>query len=234
MPGAWQPGEVDPFQAALIEEATRRSGVIWITAPGGGPCRPAWHIWHAPQAANPRLATSPRLAANPRLATSPGPTPASEDPGHSRRGAAYVVTGTGEQALPGLADGRQATVTVPSKDSRGRLITWTAQVSRIAPGSDEWGEVACLLATRRRAGAAPPAGLPERWAAEAAVFRLSPVAGTVDAGTPDAGTVDYGTPDAGIVDAGTADAGTADAGTVDAGPSNAGTEAVAPARLDDI
>jgi hypothetical protein len=190
MPGAWQPGEVDPFQAALIEEATRRSGVIWI-APGGGPCRPAWHIWHAPQAANPRLATSP------------GPTPASEDAGHSRCGAAYVVTGTGEQALPGLADGRQATVTVPSKDSRGRLITWTAQVSRIAPGSDEWGEVAGLLATRRRAGAEPPASLPERWAAEAAVFRLSPVAGTVDAGTPDAGTIDCGTADAGTVDAGT-------------------------------
>ena len=100
--------------------------------------------------------------------------PPGEDPGHSRRGAAYVVTGTGEQALPGLADGRQVTVTVPSKDSRGRLITWTAEVGRIVPGSDEWGEVAGLLAARRRAGAEPPASLPERWAAQAAVFRLSP------------------------------------------------------------
>ncbi len=134
--------------------------------------------------------------------------PPGEDPGHSRRGAAYVVTGTGEQALPGLADGRQVTVTVPSKDSRGRLITWTAEVGRIVPGSDEWGEVAGLLAARRRAGAEPPASLPERWAAQAAVFRLSPA----DAGTADAGTADAGTADAGTADAGTADAGTADAG----------------------
>jgi len=95
-----------------------------------------------------------------------------------------VVTGAGEQALPSLDDVSQVTVTVPSKDSRGRLITWTAQVSQVVPGSDEGGEVAPLLAARRRAGAEPLASLPERWVARAAVFRLSPV----DAATDDAAT----------------------------------------------
>lgn len=32
--------------AALIEEATRRSGVIWLALPGLDCPRGAWHIWH--------------------------------------------------------------------------------------------------------------------------------------------------------------------------------------------
>ncbi len=37
----WQP---DP-PPALIAEATKRAGVIWIKAPGPGRPRPAWHRW---------------------------------------------------------------------------------------------------------------------------------------------------------------------------------------------
>lgn len=29
---------------ALVEEATRKSGLIWVT--GTGPCRALWHVWH--------------------------------------------------------------------------------------------------------------------------------------------------------------------------------------------
>ena len=29
----------------LIEEATRRSGVVWVT-PEGGRTQPVWHLWH--------------------------------------------------------------------------------------------------------------------------------------------------------------------------------------------
>jgi hypothetical protein len=37
--------------AALVEEAARRSGLIWVrrVGPGpdtGGPPRPVWHLWH--------------------------------------------------------------------------------------------------------------------------------------------------------------------------------------------
>lgn len=33
------------MELALVEEATRRSGVVWLTAPGRQP-RIAWHVWH--------------------------------------------------------------------------------------------------------------------------------------------------------------------------------------------
>ena len=31
--------------AALVQEATRRSGVVWVELPGRAP-RPVWHLWH--------------------------------------------------------------------------------------------------------------------------------------------------------------------------------------------
>jgi hypothetical protein len=31
--------------AAVLAEATRRSGLVWVTVPGRLP-RPAWHVWH--------------------------------------------------------------------------------------------------------------------------------------------------------------------------------------------
>jgi hypothetical protein len=30
---------------ALVHEATRKSGVVWVAAPGGAP-RAVWHVWH--------------------------------------------------------------------------------------------------------------------------------------------------------------------------------------------
>lgn len=33
--------------AALVEEATRRSGVVWLLPAGTGPGRALWHVWHA-------------------------------------------------------------------------------------------------------------------------------------------------------------------------------------------
>jgi hypothetical protein len=64
-------------------------------------------------------------------------------------GAAYLVTGPGEQPLPGLAGAARVAVTVPSKESRGALVTWTAEVSRVEPGSAEWDEVIGPLAAAR-------------------------------------------------------------------------------------
>lgn len=33
--------------AALVEEATRRSGLVWLLPGGTGRAQPVWHRWHA-------------------------------------------------------------------------------------------------------------------------------------------------------------------------------------------
>jgi hypothetical protein len=132
----------------LIAEATKRTGLIWITIEGQDRPRPAWHIW--------RTGTGP------------------ESPG-----AAYVVTGPGEQPLPGLAGSSRVTVIVAGGQADRGRVTWTAAVSRVEPGSGEWDEViGPLVAGRLNAvlaeGETSPA---QRWARSGAVFRLAPGAG---------------------------------------------------------
>jgi hypothetical protein len=154
----------DAAPLALIAEATKRAGLIWITVPAQGGTgqedagqggagqggasqggrgsawpRPVWHVW---------------------------------------RDAAYVLTGPGEQDVPGLGDARQVTVDVASKDTGGLLVRWTAQVSRVAPDSAEWpGIIGALLAGRLNEPASPGTASPaERWARTGAVYRLSPAA----------------------------------------------------------
>ena len=115
---------------ALIAEATRRTGVIWLTVPGPGRPVPAWHIWRGPP------------------------------------GAAYLVTGPGEQPLPGLADATRVAVTVPSKDTGGGLVTWAARVHRVEPGSPEWDAVIGPLTAARLNAELDPGS--------ATVYRLAP------------------------------------------------------------
>ena len=116
-PGQAQP---EPGRLALIAEATKRAGLIWITVPRGTDLgvagavpnrpRPVWHVW---------------------------------------RDAAYVLTGPGEQDVPGLGDAHLVTVSVASKDTGGLLVRWAARVSRVEPGSAEWsGIIGALLAGR--------------------------------------------------------------------------------------
>ena len=131
---------------ALIAEATKRAGLIWIVIEGQDRACPAWHVW--------RAGTGPDSA-----------------------GAAYVVTGTGEQPLPGLAGARRVTVIVAGAQTSGGRVAWTAAVTRVGPGSGEWDEViGQLVAGRLNAvlaeGETSPA---QRWAASGAVFRLAPV-----------------------------------------------------------
>ena len=95
---------------------------------------------------------------------------------HVWRDAAYVLTGPGEQDVPGLGGAPLVTVSVASKDTGGLLVRWAARVSRVEPGSAEWsGIIGALLAGRlnepESAGAPSPA---ERWARTAAVYRLTP------------------------------------------------------------
>jgi len=138
---------------ALIAEATRRTGVIWLTVPPSRTAFPVWHIW--------------------RTAGDAGPGAAEPPP----PGAAYLVTGPGEQPAPGLGAACRVRVTVPSKQSGGALVTWTAAVRRVDPGSAEWDAViGPLAAGRLNAVLGPGESTPaDRWARSGAVFCLTPV-----------------------------------------------------------
>ncbi|MFF3450608.1 hypothetical protein ACFYXJ_26090 [Streptomyces sp. NPDC002667] len=134
---------------ALVEEATKKSGLIWVrdagapapAGPGAGaPTRALWHVWH--------------------------------------EGAACLVgDGPGEQPLPGLADGGRAVVTVRSKDKGGRLVTWSAKVVELSAGTPEW-EAAVGELKGKRLNAPDGEAMPERWARECRVVRLEPTDAT--------------------------------------------------------
>ncbi|GAA0459904.1 hypothetical protein [Streptomyces olivaceiscleroticus] len=133
---------------ALIEEATKKSGLIWVQGTEG-PSRALWHVWHD--------------------------------------GAACLVgDGPLEQPLAdlGLADGATATVTVRSKDKGGRLVAWTARVAEAAPHSEPW-EAAVGELKGKRLNAPDADTMPERWARECRVLRLTP---HTEAGAPDVRT----------------------------------------------
>ncbi|MFF1453143.1 hypothetical protein ACFVYF_34175 [Streptomyces sp. NPDC058274] len=131
---------------ALVEEATKKSGLIWVTGsrvptldgrrdqePAS---RPLWHVWHD--------------------------------------GAVCLVgDGTGEQPLPGLVDGGDAVVTVRSKDKGGRLVSWAAKVVELAPRSPEW-EAAVAELKGKRLNAPDGEAMPDRWARECRLLRLEP------------------------------------------------------------
>ncbi|MFJ2028948.1 hypothetical protein [Streptosporangium sp. NPDC087985] len=86
-------------------------------------------------------------------------------------GAIYVVTGGGEQSLPGLAGSGQVQVTLRSKDNGARLITFEASVEVV--DQTEAAEAVAALA-KERLNAVDGAGLTERWAAHSQVVRLTP------------------------------------------------------------
>ena len=150
-----QPRPAPQPPPALIAEATKRAGLIWITIDGQDRPHPAWHVWRA----------------------------GTGRPGAGSAGAAYVVTGPGEQPLPGLADAGRVTVIVAASQAAGGRLEWTAAAGRVEPGSAEWDEViGPLVAGRLNAvlaeGETSPA---QRWARSGAIFRLAPV---LQAGSP--------------------------------------------------
>ena len=94
---------------------------------------------------------------------------------------AYVVTGPGEQPVPGLAGASTCDVIVRSTDKGGRVVTWRATVDRVEPDGDEWREVVpAMLAARLNL---PDAGEAERrWARTATVLRLTPTGELAESG----------------------------------------------------
>jgi hypothetical protein len=93
-------------------------------------------------------------------------------------GALYIVSGPGEQPVPGLADSTRVDVVVRSADTLARIVRWPAAVSQVQPGTEEWeASAAALLAKRLNVPDAERAVA--RWASTCAISRLEP------AGDPD-------------------------------------------------
>nr|QLJ99183.1 hypothetical protein HZU44_03135 [Micromonospora carbonacea] len=96
-------------------------------------------------------------------------------------GSLLVVSGPGEQAAPGLAEATEARVTLRG-DHGGRIVTWPARVTRLAPGTEEWTALAPTVAAKRLNAPGPTADLVARWVTDGcALVRLTP------AGDPAAG-----------------------------------------------
>ncbi|MGQ0837224.1 hypothetical protein [Actinokineospora sp.] len=92
---------------------------------------------------------------------------------HWHDGRAYVLAGGAEQPIRGLTDASRVTVTVHSKTTGERLVTWVGTVTTVQPGSPEWAEVIPTLHAKRLN--APDGRLaPERWARESVLVRLDP------------------------------------------------------------
>ncbi|MEY9857345.1 hypothetical protein ABH935_002953 [Catenulispora sp. GAS73] len=138
------------FDAALIEEAAKKSGLVWLspaglsakgdTARASGP-QAVWHVWHD--------------------------------------GAVTVVAGGTEQPLPLYAvPGRVVEVAMRSKDQGGRLISFLSQVELVVPGTPEWGAAAEALHAERL-NLAEGDKYQQRWAAESAILRMRPLGGAV-------------------------------------------------------
>jgi len=86
--------------------------------------------------------------------------------------ALYVVSGAGEQQIPGLADVTRCTVRARG-DHGGTIVTWPAAVTRVEPGGEEWERVVPQVAGKRLNLPADE-DTAARWAADCVVSRLAP------------------------------------------------------------
>ncbi|WP_327089567.1 hypothetical protein OIE66_02785 [Nonomuraea sp. NBC_01738] len=85
-------------------------------------------------------------------------------------GAVYVVTGEGEQDLPGLAELTRVRVTLRSKDNGARLVEFDAPVTVVDQAAEP--EAVAALA-KERLNAVDSEHLTDRWARTATVVRLT-------------------------------------------------------------
>ena len=88
-------------------------------------------------------------------------------------GALLVVSGEGEQAVPGLAEAATADVSLRG-DHGGRIVTFPADVTSIAPADEAWAELVPQLAGKRLNGVGGAEELTRRWFEGCVVSRLTP------------------------------------------------------------
>jgi hypothetical protein len=96
-------------------------------------------------------------------------------------GALYLVSGPGEQSAPGIGEATEATVTLRG-DHGGRIVTWSAEVTRVEPGTEEWEAVAPQLAAKRLNASGTAEALVARWSGGCVISRLTPAGEPVEAG----------------------------------------------------
>lgn len=93
--------------------------------------------------------------------------------------AMYLLSGDGEQPLPGIEAAERVEVLMRSKENGGRLVTWVGRTSRVAPGDEAWEPVsAALLADRLNVEdltTAVPA-----WAERCVVTRVEPTGEVIE------------------------------------------------------
>ncbi|GAA0987905.1 hypothetical protein GCM10009555_068240 [Acrocarpospora macrocephala] len=87
-------------------------------------------------------------------------------------GAIHVVTGGGEQELPGLAGSPEIEVILRSKDNGAQLVRFPATVTVL--NQAEHPEVVAALA-KERLNAIDSTALTARWATHSLVVRLTPL-----------------------------------------------------------
>jgi hypothetical protein len=83
---------------------------------------------------------------------------------------AYVVTGPGEQSLPGLP--ADVAITFRSKTTHGRLVKVPAKAAVVAADDPRWEDATTALKASRLN--APAGDIIARWAAEATIYALTP------------------------------------------------------------
>lgn len=88
-------------------------------------------------------------------------------------GALLVVSGDDQQVLPGLAQAGTVEVTMRSKDTGGRLLTWPGSVEVVDPDDESWDALAgALLGVRLNLQ--DPAATAAGWRSAATVLRIVP------------------------------------------------------------
>lgn len=96
-------------------------------------------------------------------------------------GACYLLTGPGEQPLPGIVHGGRCRV-IARNGAGGAAITWPAAVEALDPAEPEWATVAPKLATGRLNGGDPVAVVPT-WPGRLTILRLRPAGEVATAAT---------------------------------------------------
>lgn len=159
MPGDSAIDAVEP--AAALEAAMKTAGVVWLSP---GPATPAGK-------------TQPDAA----------PVPSTTGPVWHvwSEGACYLLTGPGEQSLPGIIPGSRCQVTARNA-AGGRTITWEATVEALDPAGPEWRAVAPKLAAVRLNGGDPVLVVPT-WPGRLTILCLRPTGdqASVRTGLPD-------------------------------------------------
>jgi hypothetical protein len=90
-------------------------------------------------------------------------------------GSLIIVSGPGEQAAPGLAEARTATVRLRG-DNGGLIVICDVTVELIQPGTEDWTTVAPQLAGKRLNASGTAEEQVARWAGTGCtVVRLTPI-----------------------------------------------------------